>query len=75
MQTRITQAPFGHLPDGEAITQFTLANANGLLAKIIDFGGIITELHAPGRDGTLADVVLGFDTIEPYLADSRTSAP
>lgn len=70
MQTRITQAPFGQLPNGETITQFTLTNANGLVAKIIDFGGIITELHAPGRDGKLADIVLGFETIEPYLADS-----
>jgi len=66
----ITQAPFGQLPDGSAITQFTLANANGLVAKIIDFGGIVTELHVPDRDGTLADVVLGFDSLEPYRTDS-----
>jgi aldose 1-epimerase len=65
----ITQAPFGQLPGGETITQFTLANANGLVAKIIDFGGIITELHAPDRDGGFADVVLGFDALEPYLGE------
>ena len=70
MQTRITQAPFGQLPNGETVTQFTLSNTNGLVAKIIDFGGIITELHTPDRDGRLADVVLGFDQLEPYLADS-----
>lgn len=70
MRTGITQAPFGQLPDGETITQFTLTNANGLVAKIIDFGGIVTELHAPDRDGRFADVVLGFDTLEPYRGDS-----
>ncbi|MGH8855535.1 MAG: aldose epimerase family protein [Telluria sp.] len=70
MHTRITQAPFGQLPDGDTITQFTLTNANGLVARIIDFGGVVTELHAPGRDGKFADVVLGFDTLESYLADS-----
>lgn len=70
MQTGITQAPFGQLPDGTAITQFTLTNATGMVAKIIDFGGVITELHAPDRDGKHADVVLGFDTIEPYITDS-----
>ena len=70
MHTGITQAPFGQLPDGEAITQFTLTNANGLVAKILDFGGIVTELHVPDRDGRLADVVLGFNTLEPYLGDS-----
>ncbi|MBD8565405.1 galactose mutarotase [Oxalobacteraceae sp. CFBP 8763] len=70
VQTGITQAPFGQLPDGAAVTQFTLTNAHGMVAKIIDFGGIITELHAPDREGRLADVVLGFDTLEPYCTDS-----
>lgn len=65
----ITQAPFGRLPDGTAVSVFTLANANGMVAKIIDFGGIVTELHVPDRDGELADVVHGFDTLEPYLGD------
>ena len=70
MRTGITQAPFGTLPGGDTITQFTLTNAGGMVARVIDFGGIITELHAPDRAGELADVVLGFDTLEPYLADS-----
>lgn len=70
MRTGITQAPFGTLPGGETITQFTLTNANGMVARIIDFGGIITALHAPDREGRLGDVVLGFDTLAPYLADS-----
>lgn len=70
MQTGITQAQFGQLPDGRAITQFTLSNASGMVARIIDYGGIITELHAPDREGNFADVVLGFDTLEPYRSDS-----
>lgn len=70
MQTGITQAPFGQLPDGTPITCFTLTNARGMVAKIIDFGGIVTELHAPDRDGRLADVVLGFDELAPYCGDS-----
>jgi len=70
VQTGITQAPFGQLPDGRAITQFTLTNARGMVAKIIDYGGIITELHAPDRDGNFADVVLGFESLAPYRTDS-----
>ena len=66
----ITQASYGRLADGQAITEYTLTNANGLVAKIIDFGGIITELHAPDREGRLADVVLGFDSLEAYAGDS-----
>lgn len=66
MRTPITQAPFGILADGRAVTEFTLTNANGLVAKIIDFGAIVTELHTPDREGRLADVVLGFDSLAGY---------
>ena len=70
MQPSITTAPFGSLPDGRPATLYTLTNANGLVVKITDFGGIITELHAPDRDGVLADIVLGYDSVEPYVNDS-----
>jgi aldose 1-epimerase len=69
-QTGITQAPFGTLPGGESVSQFTLTNRKGMVVKILDFGGIITEIHVPDREGSFADVALGFDTLEPYLADS-----
>lgn len=65
----IHAAPFGTLPDGAAVTAFTLTNANGVQVKLLDFGAIISEVHVPDRDGVLADVVLGFDSIEPYLAN------
>ncbi|WP_082547674.1 aldose epimerase family protein [Massilia sp. Root335] len=63
----ITHAPFGTLPDGRHVTQYTLKNKNGVLVKILDFGGIITEIHVPDRAGRFTDVALGFDTLEPYL--------
>jgi len=66
----IAQAPFGTLPDGAAVTCFTLANRNGMRVKILDFGGIISEIHVPDRDGRYADVALGFDRLEPYLDES-----
>jgi aldose 1-epimerase len=68
--TGITQAPFGTLPDGRAVNQYTLANRNGMVVRILDFGGIITQIHVPDRNGVFADVALGFDTIEPYLGGS-----
>lgn len=70
MQSSLTQSPFGTLPDGRAATVYTLTNRNGLVVKISDFGGIITELHTPDRHGVLADVVLGFDCVAPYAGDS-----
>lgn len=69
VSTSITHTAFGSLADGTPVTLFTLSNSAGMVAKIMDFGGIVTELHVPDRDGVLGDVVLGFDRLEPYLAD------
>lgn len=66
----ITTSPFGMTSTGEQVTEYRLENSSGSLAKIINFGGIITELQVPDRNGQLADVVLGFDTLEPYLEKS-----
>jgi aldose 1-epimerase len=66
----ITQAPFGVLPGGAQVSQFTLTNSRGMTVRILDFGGIIREIHVPDRDGRFADVALGFDTLAPYVEDS-----
>jgi aldose 1-epimerase len=71
----ITQAPFGVLPGGAQVSQFTLTNSRGMTVRILDFGGIIREIHVPDRDGRFADVALGFDTLAPYVEDSPISAP
>lgn len=70
LRPSITTAPFGHLPDDRAATLYTLTNRNGLVVKVADFGGIITEIHTPDRSGRLADIVLGFDSVEPYVDQS-----
>ncbi|MGK5052982.1 aldose epimerase family protein [Janthinobacterium sp. RB2P8] len=66
----VTPAPFGILPDGQPVTVFALTNRRGMQVKVLDFGAIISEIHVPDRDGTFADVVLGFEGIEPYLHNS-----
>ena len=66
----VTQLPFGILPDGQHVSVFTLTNRQGMQVKVLDFGAIISEIHVPDRDGNFADVVLGFDRIEPYLHNS-----
>jgi aldose 1-epimerase len=70
LQASITSAPFGFLPDGRAATLYTLTNPQGLVIKVTDFGGIITEIHTPDRHGRLTDIVLGYDSVEPYVNDS-----
>ncbi len=63
----ITKQDFGKMPDGTTIEMYVLTNAKGMTAKIITYGGIITELHVPDKNGKLDDVVLGFETLDPYL--------
>jgi len=60
-----TAVPFGTLGD-TPVQLYTLTNAHGLVAKITNYGGIVTELHVPDRAGTLGDVVLGFDDLDGY---------
>ncbi len=60
---------FGTMPDGKTVvTGYTLINKNGMKAKVIEYGGIVTELHVPDKDGKYADVALGFDNLKDYLA-------
>lgn len=54
--------------EGQEILAVTIANGNGLRAKLITFGARLTELYVPDRNGDVADVVLGFDTIDEYAA-------
>jgi aldose 1-epimerase len=68
MKATVEKKDFGKTADGTVVDIYTLTNANGMKAKITNYGGIITELHVPDRDGKLADVVLGFDDLKNYLA-------
>jgi len=55
------------------ILQYTLSNANGMIVKIINYGGTITNVLVPAENGQLADVVLGFDTPEEYKQKENPS--
>jgi aldose 1-epimerase len=69
-QVDVTRASFGTTPAGGAVDVFTLANAHGLELRVLTYGGIIVSLTVPDRDGRMADVVLGHDSLEEYLSDS-----
>ena len=62
----IAVAPFGKLDD-TPVQLYTLTNSRGLVARITNFGAIVTELHVPDRAGTLADIVLGFEELDSYV--------
>jgi aldose 1-epimerase len=64
----ISRADYGTTAAGQAVSQYTLANAHGVTLKIITYGGIVTTLEVPDRAGKVADIVLGFDSLRDYEA-------
>jgi len=66
---RVQKSSFGTTKDGQAVDLYTLTNANGVVAKIITYGALLTELQVPDRTGKMADVVLGFKTLDRYEGD------
>ncbi len=55
------------LPDGRIIQAWLLTNTSGCALEVIEYGGIVTRLLVPDREGVMDDVVLGFDALEPYF--------
>ena len=68
MNASVIKKLFGHTPAGKRVDLFTLTNTQGLVAKITNYGTIITELQVPDRRGKFGNVVLGFDNLKQYLA-------
>src|SRR5688572_5951853 len=70
-QSHIDKEPFGHLSDGTAIERFILRNRQGMQARIATYGGVVTHLSAPDREGKFADVVLGYSSLDGYVTDTQ----
>jgi len=58
---------YGILPDGAAVDVITLGHAGGLEIDVLTYGCIIASLAVPDASGLVANVVLGFDRLEPYV--------
>lgn len=65
----IEKKPFGILPDGRAVTRYTMSNSIGASVSVIDYGAIFTSIVVPDKDGHLADVALGYDEVAPYFGN------
>jgi aldose 1-epimerase len=63
----ITRQAWGALPSGEEIDLYTLLNNHGIEISITNFGGRIVTLKTPDRAGHFDDIVMGFDSLDPYL--------
>jgi aldose 1-epimerase len=63
---KLEKETFGWTAAGETVDRYTLRNAGGMIVRTITYGATVTELFAPDRHGTPADVVLGFDDLASY---------
>jgi aldose 1-epimerase len=64
--TMLTSQPYGNLADTE-IVQYTLTNPDGMIVKVLNYGGVITDIITKDKDGTPGNVVLSYDTLAGYL--------
>jgi aldose 1-epimerase len=65
----VTKQRLGSTHDGQVVDCYTLTSETGMTARIMTYGGILMALRVPDRQGCLDDVVLGFDTLAPYLGE------
>ncbi len=63
----ITSLSWGAL-DGKGVNLFTLTNAKGMEARITNYGGVITSVRVPDKNGTMANVVQGLDSLNDYTS-------
>jgi len=66
---KVTRVPFGKTKDGTPVEIYTLTNSTGMEARVITYGGRIVSLKTPDRKGVMGDVVLGFDSLDGYIAN------
>ena len=65
----VTRQPFGSL-DGQPVERYTVASVSGVRVSILTYGGIIQALEVPDRHGRVANITLGFGTLEGYVRGS-----
>lgn len=63
----ISEEAFRKVHLGKQTALFTLTNKNGLVAQITNYGAIIVSIYVPDRQGNLADIVQGYDSIDEYI--------
>ncbi len=63
----IKESNFGTTADAEKVKLYILENTGGIRVEIITYGGRITAITTPDKNGNFKNVVLGFDNLEQYV--------
>src|SRR5262245_49188142 len=66
MKPGITEKPFGTF-EQKPVTEYTITNAKGMQVSVINYGGTVTRLVVPDKNGTMGDVVTGFESLDGFL--------
>src|SRR6266404_5886034 len=72
-QAKIETSSFGETPDHRKVDLYALTNIHGLVARISTYGGSVVGLEVPDRNGKMADIVRGFDSVSGYLVPSNSN--
>ena len=70
MKMTVEKSVYGTMPDGRQVDLYTLTNADGMKVKLTNYGAITVGVEVPDRDGKLADVTLGYETLEGWLKNA-----
>jgi aldose 1-epimerase len=68
--TEVHRQSFGTGTDGQVADRYTLTNSHGTIVRLTNVGAAMTEMHVRDRDGTLGDVVLGYDSVAEYAENA-----
>jgi len=68
----VTPTLFDKTASGKDVMVYTMTNANGLKAKVIQYGGTLISLEVPDRNGTLANIVKGYNNVSSYVSNPWT---
>lgn len=66
----LTSSPFGTMADGKPVTQYTMTTSGGVSVTFMNYGGTVTDIITPDRQGHRAHIVLGFPTLREYETKS-----
>jgi len=65
---------YGTTKDGATVHVFTMTNAHGMRAQVLNLGGVVCDVEAPGRDGRMANVILCQKDLKGIEASGPMSA-
>lgn len=67
----VDKSSFGKTSSGEAVDLYTVKNDAGMVIELMTRGATLVSIQVPDRDGEMADVTLGFDSVADYESDKN----